>query len=81
MLSWVLMCSIVLECAHMLGMLDVGHTETLNPKLNIFFFSFCKEVVTRLTTNLTSNKEFYTNSNGCDFHKWVNIRFFFVSCL
>ncbi len=32
-----------------------------------------KEVVTRLITNLTSNKEFYTDSNGCDFLKWVKI--------
>ncbi len=32
-----------------------------------------KEVVTRLITNLTSNKEFYTDSNCCDFLKWVKI--------
>ncbi|CAK9202875.1 unnamed protein product [Sphagnum troendelagicum] len=33
--------------------------------------SLGKEVVTRLTTNLTSNKEFYTDSNGRDFLKRV----------
>lgn len=32
--------------------------------------NFGKKVVTRLTTNLTSNKEFYTN--GCDFLKQVS---------
>jgi len=30
-----------------------------------------KEVVTKLTTNLTSNNEFYTDSNGRDFLKRV----------
>jgi hypothetical protein len=35
--------------------------------------SLGKEVVTRLITNLTSNKEFYTDSNGCDFLKQVKI--------
>jgi hypothetical protein len=35
--------------------------------------SLGKEVVTRLITNLTSNKEFYTDSNGGDFLKQVKI--------
>lgn len=65
----------------MLGMLDVGHTKTLNPKLNILLFFLCKEVVTRLTTNLTSNKELYTYSNGYDFLEWVRIHFFFCFML
>jgi hypothetical protein len=34
--------SYVLGCVHMLGMLaGVGHTQTLNPKLNKLLFSLC----------------------------------------
>jgi hypothetical protein len=38
--------------------------------------NFGKEVVTKLTTNLTSNKELYTN--GCTFFKQVNHLISFV---
>jgi hypothetical protein len=56
----------------------IGNTICWLLKINPIPISnnFGKEVVSKLTTNLTSNKELYTN--GCNFFKWVNNLISFV---
>lgn len=43
-------------------------------------FGSGKEVITQLTTNMLTNKEFYTDSNGRDFLKRVSLSNFLKYC-